>query len=229
MSSAVKSPSFIFEGAPLAFAPGQSVLEALEGAGAQVESSCRAGVCQSCLLACVTGDIPVAAQAGLTPAQKRQGLFTSCQCPADEALVIVRPGVARGRAEAEVVDLDWLTDSVVRLRLKPLTPFPFAPGQFLNLGRDGVTRSYSIASTPDQGAQDAAWSWRGPAPGWRRCGPSCTAPCTPGTGGPSSCCMARPRRTACIWPKSSRPSTSGGTTSAICRASAPTWTDEAIC
>jgi CDP-4-dehydro-6-deoxyglucose reductase len=151
MSSAVKSPSFIFEGAPLAFAPGQSVLEALEGAGAQVESSCRAGVCQSCLLACVTGDIPAAAQAGLTPAQKRQGLFTSCQCPADEALVIMRPGVARGRAEAEVVDLDWLTDSVVRLRLKPLTPFPFAPGQFLNLGRDGVTRSYSIASTPDQG------------------------------------------------------------------------------
>lgn len=141
-----------FEGREIPADSGQTVLAALEAAGVKVESSCRSGVCQTCLMRCIEGAVPKKAQDGLTELQKAQGLFMPCVCLAEQPILIARADDARQRAEAAIEALDWLSPSVLRVRLRPAQPFGFRPGQFLSLiAEPGLVRSYSIASTPDQG------------------------------------------------------------------------------
>jgi NAD(P)H-flavin reductase/ferredoxin len=140
-----------FDGKAIPLQPGQTVLAGLETAGIAVESSCRAGACQSCLVQAVSGDVPKRAQAGLSAAQVAQGLFMACVCVPEGPLTVARAGQVHQRVDAEVVSLDRLSDSVLRVRLKPLSGFTFRPGQFVRLiTDDGLIRSYSIATTPAQ-------------------------------------------------------------------------------
>jgi ferredoxin-NADP reductase/ferredoxin len=139
-----------FEGQPIALEPGQTVLQGLEAAGVANETSCRAGACQSCLVQAAEGTPPKRSQQGLSPAQVAQGLFMACVCTPDSDLKIVRAGDAVRRVQAEVEALDPLSDTVLRVRLRPLEAFPYRSGQFVRLiTEDGLVRSYSIASTPD--------------------------------------------------------------------------------
>jgi len=151
MSLVAELAPLVFEGRSIPLAEGQTVLAALEAAGERVESSCRSGVCQSCLMQVVEGVPPKRAQAGLTAGQIAQGLFMPCVCTPEKPIVIARADSARQRAPARVESLDWLSASVRRVRLRPLAPFVYRPGQFVGLiAEDGLIRSYSIASTPDQ-------------------------------------------------------------------------------
>ena len=53
---------------------------------------------------------------------------------------------------ATLIDKTALKPSIMRLRLKPEAEFEFRAGQFINLHRDdGLIRSYSIASLPQDG------------------------------------------------------------------------------
>jgi CDP-4-dehydro-6-deoxyglucose reductase len=140
-----------FEGKAIPLGPGQTVLAGLEAAGVAVESSCRAGACQSCLVQAVSGEVPRRAQAGLSAAQVAQGLFMACVCVPEGPLTVGRAGQVHQRVEAEVVSVDRLSDNVLRVRLKPLSDFTFRSGQFVRLiTDDGLIRSYSIATTPAQ-------------------------------------------------------------------------------
>jgi len=141
-----------FEGRSIALQPGQTVLAGLEADGVAVETSCRAGVCQSCLMQ-VTGGAPTKrAQQGLSAAQVAQGLFMPCVCTPEGDMTVARAGHAHQRVETEVHSLDPLSETVLRVRLRPLAAFAWRPGQFLRLiTHDGLVRSYSIASTPEQG------------------------------------------------------------------------------
>jgi CDP-4-dehydro-6-deoxyglucose reductase len=131
--------------------PGESVLDALLRHGVAPAYSCRAGVCQSCLLRCVDGAIPARAQLGLRDSLRSQGYFLACACVPDGDLVISAaddPGLS---CAVDAVALDRLSPSVVRLRLRPLEHFAYRAGQFVSLVRgDGLTRSYSLASLPDR-------------------------------------------------------------------------------
>ena len=140
-----------FEGAAFDLEPGQTVLAGLEQAGVKIETSCRAGVCQSCLMQVVEGAPGKRAQQGLSPAQVAQGLFMPCVCAPEGDMTVARAGQAHQRVQAEVQSLDALSDTVLRVRLMPLTAFAYRPGQFVRLiTGDGLVRSYSIASTPAQ-------------------------------------------------------------------------------
>jgi CDP-4-dehydro-6-deoxyglucose reductase len=140
-----------FEGKAFALEPGQTVLAGLEQAGVKIETSCRAGVCQSCLMQVVEGAPGKRAQQGLSPAQVAQNLFMPCVCTPEGEMTVACAGQAHQRVEAEVQSLDALSDTVLRVRLKPLTAFAYRPGQFVRLiTEDGLVRSYSIASTPAQ-------------------------------------------------------------------------------
>lgn len=143
-------PRLVFDGRAVETADGQTVLAALDAAGVKIDSSCRAGICQSCLVQKVEGDLPAAAQAGLTPAQQAQGLFLACVCTPTGPLSIAPAGAARHRTEASVRSLDRLSDSVLRLRLDPAGPFPYRAGQFVSLVLDGLVRSYSLAGQPER-------------------------------------------------------------------------------
>ena len=77
-----------FEGKDYSLEEGESVLDCLLRNGEQVNSLCRSGSCQSCLLQATAGPVPAAAQAGLKDAWKQQGYFLACICRPREDLAL---------------------------------------------------------------------------------------------------------------------------------------------
>lgn len=140
-----------FEQTPVAIAPGETVLSALLAAGIDLPNSCRAGVCQTCLVQAVEGKAPAAAQQGLPEPLKAQGYLMACQCVPEGPMTLVRAGDAQKRIGATIRSIDRLSASVIRLRLDPDGSFSYRSGQFLALeAQDGTVRSYSIASHPKE-------------------------------------------------------------------------------
>src|SRR4051812_11420639 len=130
---------------------GESLLDCLERNGVDVPSSCRSGASHSCLVKVTKGPISPIAQLGLKETWKQQQLCMACVStePAD---VTVANSDTSVQVQAQVLMKESLGRDVVRLRLKPQTPFPVRAGQFVNLTRaDGLTRSYSVASIESDG------------------------------------------------------------------------------
>lgn len=126
---------------------GETVLEALERNGVPVASSCRSGVCQSCLMRATNGEVPTTAQSGLKPTQQLRGFFLACQCkPTDNLTVALPDATDQRRFVSHVVEKKRLNPTVSRIRLALPEGYPFKAGQFIRLYRDGETRCYSIAS-----------------------------------------------------------------------------------
>lgn len=129
----------------------QSVLDVLEAGGVPVPSSCRGGVCQTCLLRAVEGKPPEAAQAGLKDSLKQQGYFLACVCHPVEDLAVALPDELGLAMPATVRALERLSADILRVVLEPAQPIEYRPGQFIQLYRDRhLSRSYSIASVPGQ-------------------------------------------------------------------------------
>jgi len=130
----------------------ESVLECLERQGVELPSSCRTGVCQTCMMKATSGTLPAAAQQGLKPRLVEQGYFLACICrPAQDLSVTEADESALPKVAATITEKTPINETIIRLRLKPESTFDYRPGQFLNLHRDnGLTRSYSIASLPTE-------------------------------------------------------------------------------
>ncbi|UAW99310.1 2Fe-2S iron-sulfur cluster binding domain-containing protein [Halopseudomonas nanhaiensis] len=140
-------PEVRVRGRALPVEAGKCLLDVLQGAGLPVTSSCRAGHCQTCLVRSDSCAIPASARHGLGAAQRKQGWLLSCQCPVQGDLDIQLLDPARDGTPATVHSLDWLTPSLVRLRLVPQRAVRFAPGQHVTLWLDDrLARPYSIAS-----------------------------------------------------------------------------------
>ncbi len=137
----------ILDGRILPLREEESVLECLLRHDVEVNYGCQAGVCQSCMLQS-EGDLPEEAQKGLKETLRVQNYFLACQCQPQNDLVIKIP--AKENFQAEVVSLERLTPEVVRLRLSVPEGFQYHPGQFLNLFHADQTRSYSLASLPNE-------------------------------------------------------------------------------
>lgn len=139
-----------FNGRLLEAEDGQTVLECLESHGVPVVSTCRAGVCQTCVMRATAGPLPAAAQVGLQPARKAQGYFLSCQCLVHPQLRVVPAGDVQTRS-AQVSSVESMPDGVLRVRLTLEVPLAFRAGQFVQLGRpDGLSRPYSLANLPGE-------------------------------------------------------------------------------
>ncbi len=138
-----------FNGRVFPCADGDTVLEALTKGGAPVASSCRSGVCQTCLLRAVAGPLPEAAQKGLKDTLRSRGYFLACQCQPTAPLHIEGPGADAAPLSATVCAITPLNRDIVAVELR-CTDLPlYRAGQFINVFRDPQTsRSYSLASTP---------------------------------------------------------------------------------
>lgn len=135
-------------------AAGQTVLDALLEHGHVVPNNCRIGVCQSCLMRAVAGDVPATAQHGLKDTLKVQNYFLACQCVPRTPLEIMLPVPDSIRTTATVVHLQHLSADVLQLRLKPETEFEYQAGQYVMLwNSQALGRCYSLASVP--GLDDA--------------------------------------------------------------------------
>ncbi|HEX8819341.1 MAG TPA: 2Fe-2S iron-sulfur cluster-binding protein [Archangium sp.] len=129
---------------------GESVLDGLLRQGVTVPHSCRAGACQSCLMRAERGEVPAKAQVGLKETLKARNYFLACACQPDNELEVAGAG-ADLRVPARILALERLSESVLCVRLRPEGAFEYRPGQYVSLLRhDGLARSYSLASLPDE-------------------------------------------------------------------------------
>ncbi len=130
---------------------GESVLECLERQGIMVPSSCRTGVCQSCMMRATQGVAPPKSQNGLKSTLRAQNYFLACVCQPEEDLVVTLAGEeALQHTSATLILREKLNKDIFRLSLTCRTPFEYHAGQFVHLYRpDGLMRSYSIANVPE--------------------------------------------------------------------------------
>ena len=142
-------PSITLEGQHYDLNDGENLLAGLERHGVAVPSSCRAGVCQSCLMKAVDGPVPESAQRGLLPTLRAQGYLLACSCVPAGDLALERPGDTQRTFAVAVVKVERLGERIVALHLTRPEGFDYRPGQFINLRRGPeVIRSYSLASHP---------------------------------------------------------------------------------
>ncbi|WP_110950206.1 iron-sulfur-binding ferredoxin reductase [Pseudomonas bohemica] len=134
-----------------AVTPGCNLLDALNSAGVAVPYSCRAGSCHACLVRCIRGEPQDALREALDAGQRAQGWRLACQCQVVGDLSVEVFDPLRDGLPARVSACDWLSPSVLRLRLEPERPLRYRAGQHLVLWTmSGIARPYSLASLPGE-------------------------------------------------------------------------------
>ncbi len=127
----------------------QSVLECLTAQGVPVPSSCHSGLCQTCLVQAVDGEVPDRAQAGLKPTLVAQNYFLACVCHPEQDIEVVLPAKTHNKIDAHVSSVEYLNSDILGIRIKPRRVFEYRAGQYINLYKDETTaRCYSLASVP---------------------------------------------------------------------------------
>ena len=128
---------------------GKSVLDCLAAHSITIPSSCRAGICQTCLMQATSGKVPENSQNGLKPTLVAQGYFLACSCVPEDDMEILLPGHGAGRLSARILDIEPLNEDIACIKLAPARPLAYKAGQFINFFKDESTaRSYSLASIP---------------------------------------------------------------------------------
>ncbi|MGR3964598.1 iron-sulfur-binding ferredoxin reductase [Pseudomonas sp. 910_23] len=128
---------------------GSNLLDALNQAGVAVPSSCRAGSCHACLVRC-QGEVDDQQPDALSSAQRQDGWRLACQCRISADLRVEAFDPLRDGLPARVEGADWLSPTVLRLRLQPERGLRYRAGQHLVLWAGQVARPYSLASVPQQ-------------------------------------------------------------------------------
>ncbi len=126
-----------------------SVLDCLTAQGVPVPSSCRSGICQTCLMRAVEGEVPEKAQSGLKPTLAAQNYFMACSCYPQTDIEVVLPEAGLNKLAARVVSVEYLNTDILGIKLDPARALEYRAGQFINLFKDDTTaRCYSLASVP---------------------------------------------------------------------------------
>jgi len=142
-------PNLTFRGDTYDCAENQSVLDALTGYGVSIPSSCRNGICQTCLMRSVSGTPPLDSQNGLKETLKAQNYFLACNCHPLEDMEVSLPDAGSARIQATVHSIEALNHETICVGLHCENPLEYRAGQFINLFKDATLgRSYSLASVP---------------------------------------------------------------------------------
>lgn len=146
-----KSIRLTFEGKEYNARENETVLDALLRQGCTPSFSCRNGICLVCMQRGV-GEIPEKSQRVLKPSLQKAGYFLPCKCVPTGDLEILPPRPEDLYCPTVLAEKEQLSEHVWRLLLEPSVSIYYHAGQFINLRRssDGVTRSYSLASVPNQ-------------------------------------------------------------------------------
>ncbi len=132
-------------------APKENLLQCFLRHGVEYPNSCRAGICQSCLIKAKKGEINPAWQEGLPETLKAQGYFLACLATPESELHLATPEGVECEIEAQIIDLQRLNHNVIQMKLQVEQLECWIPGQYLSLiNPEGIMRSYSIANLPAQ-------------------------------------------------------------------------------
>ncbi|MBI5919055.1 MAG: 2Fe-2S iron-sulfur cluster binding domain-containing protein [Nitrosomonadales bacterium] len=127
----------------------RTVLDTLTAQGVTIPSSCRAGICQTCLMRATKGKVPAQAQQGLKPTQIEQNYFMACACHPEEDLEVALAEDSLPKLPAVVTRITLLNADILGIQLKPMQAFSYRAGQFIKLYKDdAIVRCYSLASVP---------------------------------------------------------------------------------
>jgi NAD(P)H-flavin reductase/ferredoxin len=131
--------------------PDETVLDALLRENVNISYVCKKGTCHSCMVRSLDSLPPEAAQTGLKNTLKKRNHFLACLCHPEQDMVIKLPDQSEFYTEGTVVVNEMLNRNTLLLIIAFKDAFEFNAGQFVNLQRaDGLTRTYSIANTPQE-------------------------------------------------------------------------------
>jgi CDP-4-dehydro-6-deoxyglucose reductase len=141
---------------------GETVLGAALRHQVALPHQCQLGGCSSCRVKLMQGRVAYEEfPFGLTPEEEEDGFALACQAqPQCDLVISVEPalvGAEPVRLDAVIEGLDWLSPTVINLRLNLQTESAplYRPGQYMNvLLGDGRHRSFSMASKPLGGTVD---------------------------------------------------------------------------
>lgn len=165
------------EGVTYSLREGETVLEGLLRHGVAAPYSCQSGVCQTCMMQSNSEAVNPAWQEGLKETFRKQRYFLACQCKPEADMDIRFPSIGDTTVSATILNKHYPCHNVVTLHIVPHAPFPCIPGQYINLLRDGLVRSYSIANIPAEdgyielhirlipGGQMSTWAYELATPG----------------------------------------------------------------
>lgn len=129
----------------------ETVLEALLRQDVNVPYGCKKGTCHSCMMQSLDALPSAHSQEGLKDTLKAQKYFLSCCCLPEQDMSIKQPEQSDFFSQGTVVVNEMLNRNTILLILKCQDAPEYFAGQFVNLQRtDGLTRSYSIANTPQE-------------------------------------------------------------------------------
>ena len=144
-------PTITFEGKNYDCSDDETLLDSLTRHGVLLPSGCRGGSCHACLIKAHKGSPPPLSQSGLKNTLIEQNYFLPCICKPTEDLEI---GLASNSTsyQTTLIEKKSLNETIALLRFAKPKDFEYHPGQFINLlqTETNVTRSYSLASTPDE-------------------------------------------------------------------------------
>ncbi|WP_372864755.1 FAD-binding oxidoreductase [Spongiibacter sp.] len=146
-------PDIIFNSQHFELSRGETLLQCLLRHRQAIPHGCQAGVCQSCRLKLVTADGTIdiaAAQSGLSPSQRAENLFLSCQLQPRQSLEVALAHDGRDWQPATITECRQISNSVWQLSLA--TALRWQPGQYINLTLNGVdSRCYSATNLAGSG------------------------------------------------------------------------------
>ena len=136
----------------------QTILEAAKKSGINLEHSCLNARCRSCIVKVISGStINIEEELVLTEEDKNENFVLSCNTKplSDLELDIEDLGeitlFEKKIIPSKISVIEKLTNDVIKvvLRLPPNSNFRFNSGQYVNIIRGNLTRSYSIANCSD--------------------------------------------------------------------------------
>lgn len=135
--------------------PDKSIVDASIAAGVFFPYSCKTGRCKTCKCKVATGETALLAdELGLTEAEKTEGWILACVRTPTSELTINAPSVSRFEMlqvkmlPCRINALEPLSADVIKvtLRLPPNSQLQYYAGQYIDVIKGDIRRSYSVAN-----------------------------------------------------------------------------------
>ena len=136
-----------------------TIFEAAKINNINLEHSCLSARCRSCIVKLISGrTINKADESVLTASEKQQNYTLSCNSiPISDLQIDVEDleGITifeKKIIPAKINSIDFLKKNIIKLKLRlpPNSNFKYNAGQYINLIKGDIVRSYSIADYPNE-------------------------------------------------------------------------------
>ncbi len=143
--------TLVYKGRPIPAQPGETVLDCLRRSEVPIASSCRSGICQSCLVQGKSAP-PANSQKGLSRSLVENHFLLACQCSVEDSPELV-DDVELPVFASRIQRIKKKADGIYRVFIEKPAGFSPVGGQFVQVSAPSleVMRSYSIANAPNQG------------------------------------------------------------------------------